>query len=158
MKKNLKILFLFTLIFLGSYSFGTGLTTNSKIFFRDYVNFINAEGKLKILSTTYTNGRVLEFFNLPKNAVADDEIKEFIRLLENNKIDASQIKAIARGENETIRRDLFRNVIKNEPAKGVGLIDDVLDAAKSFDDNALDITDVGLANWKGNVSKVLVKL
>jgi len=49
-------------------------------------------------------------------------------------------------------------VTEGSVAKGGSLLDDILDAAKSLDDNAFDIADAGLANWKNFQNRVATQL
>ncbi|MDR2476062.1 MAG: hypothetical protein LBD45_09435, partial [Bacteroidales bacterium] len=88
------------------------LTNDSKIFFRGLVYSLNTEGKLTKLSTSYTRGRVLEFFNLSDNAVSPAEVDNFVKAFRDKKISNSQLKEILNEADEAARAAKLRNTGK----------------------------------------------
>ena len=85
------------------------LATDSKIFFRGLIYTVNTEGKLAKVSTTYTRGRLLEFFKLSDNSVSASELDNFITAFKNKKITNEQIKSIL-SEADNLRVAKFKGV------------------------------------------------
>lgn len=138
------------------------LAKNSKIYFKGAMYSLSSEGRLVKFSTGYTRGRILDFFQFSDNAVSASEIDDFVRLFQNEKkITQTQIKEILNETDEVKRVAKFKEVIKgrNQGLKGTdNLIDDILETSRYFDDNVLDISDVGLANWKTFQNRVATQL
>ncbi|MDR0865389.1 MAG: hypothetical protein LBO74_10735 [Candidatus Symbiothrix sp.] len=88
------------------------LTKDSKIFYRGFVHTLNADGKLAKVSTTYTRGRLLEFFKFSDNApITITELDAFAEAVKGKKITNSQIKSILSEVDETKRVAFFKEVV-----------------------------------------------
>ncbi|TDO94890.1 ADP-ribosyltransferase domain-containing protein [Flavobacterium sp. 245] len=86
------------------------LAKDSKIFFRGAIYTLNAEGKLSKISTSYTRGRLIEFFRLSEKAVTPAELDAFAKAFKEGKIGNSKIKEILNETDDLKRLTKFKKV------------------------------------------------
>lgn len=88
------------------------LATDTKLFFRGSVYTLKADGKLAKVSTSYTRGRILEFFKFSDNAVTPTEIDNFVSAFNKKEIKGSDVKSILNESSESVRASKFKSLSK----------------------------------------------
>ncbi|WP_456314791.1 hypothetical protein [Pseudomonas shirazensis] len=94
------------------------LTKDSKIFFRGFIYTLSTEGKLSKVSTSYTRGRLLEFFKLSDKSVTTAELDAFAAAFKEGKIANADIKGIL-SETDVVKRTTLFKSISNDIIKGI---------------------------------------